>query len=47
MFRAGSETGSETLTGQVGSGSGSKTRRKMGSGSEKIVPDPQHCLSGL
>jgi hypothetical protein len=27
------------LTSQVGSGSGSKSQRKMGSGSEKIVSD--------
>jgi hypothetical protein len=32
----------------VGSGSeiGAETLRKVGSGSEKIIPDPQHCAAG-
>jgi hypothetical protein len=46
IFRVGSETGSKLFTSQVGSGSWSKTRRKIRI-RKKIVSDPQHCFKQL
>jgi hypothetical protein len=47
MFGSDPELDPELFAGQVRSGS--KTQRKMGSGSgsKKIVSDPQHCISIL